>query len=295
MITATRSRIMPSPIGVERAASVAPQGPMVPRPYRVAGRRRETRDTWTLDLVPASGPPITVEPGQFMMVYAFGVGEVPVSVSDCSAGRLVHTVRAVGAVTEALCASRPGTVVGVRGPFGRGWPMADAAGADVVVVAGGLGLAPLRPLVREVLARRDDFGAVTVLVGSRTPADVLYRREVAGWRDRRDVQAEVTVDAAGAGWAGRVGLVTALLPAVRFDPAAAVAFVCGPEVMMRFVARALVDAGVPARRVQLSLERSMRCGVGHCGHCQLGPTLICRDGPVYSYAEVGPLLAVREL
>jgi NAD(P)H-flavin reductase len=268
---------------------------MVPRPFRVAGRRRETRDTWTLELVPVSGDPVAAEPGQFMMVYAFGIGEVPLSVSDCSADRLVHTVRAVGAVTQALCAARPGTVVGVRGPFGQGWPLAEASGADVVIVAGGLGLAPLRPLVHEVLRRRGEHGEVAVLVGSRTPADLLYRRELAGWQRRRDVQAEVTVDAAAPGWSGRVGLVTALLAGARFDPAATVAFTCGPEIMMRFAATALVDAGVPADRVHLSMERNMHCGVGHCGHCQLGPTLICRDGPVYSYAEVGPLMAVREL
>lgn len=279
---------------------------MTPRPFRVTRRRQETRDTWTLELEPLSGAPIGAEPGQFTMVYAFGVGEVPLSVAGCPGpaggdgpagddGPLVHTVRAVGAVTEAICAARPGDVLGVRGPFGRGWPLSAAAGSDVVVVAGGLGLAPLRPLIRRILRRRDDYGEVAVLVGSRTPADLLHRRELAGWQERADLQALVTVDGGEPGWRGRVGLVTALLRDVRFDPARAVAFTCGPEIMMRLTARALVDVGVPADRVHLSVERNMHCGLGHCGRCQLGPLILCLDGPVHGYDRLGPLLAVREL
>jgi NAD(P)H-flavin reductase len=268
---------------------------MTPRPFRVVRRSQETHDTWTLELSPVAGEPIVAEPGQFTMLYVFGVGEVPISVSGEAGGRLVHTVRAVGAVTRALCAAEPGAVVGVRGPFGRGWPLDEAAGADVVVVAGGLGLAPLRPLVRRVLRHRVDHGEVVVLVGGRSPAEILYPGELERLRQLRDVQVDVTVDTAGPEWSGRVGLVTALLADARFDPAATVAYACGPEIMMRVVARALLDAGVPGRAVHLSMERSMHCGVGHCGHCQLGPTLICRDGPVYSYDDVGPLMAVREL
>jgi NAD(P)H-flavin reductase len=276
---------------------------MIPRPFRVARRRRETPDTWTVELEPASGPTLIAEPGQFTMVYAFGVGEVPLSVAgggsgngrESRRGRLTHTVRAVGAVTQALCATPPGAAVGVRGPFGRGWPLAEAVGADVVVVAGGLGLAPLRPLVRRMLARRADYGRLAVLVGARTPADVPYRRELARGRERPDVQAVATVDTAGPGWTGRVGVVTALLADARFDPASTVAFTCGPEVMMRFAAGALLERGVPAERVHLSLERRMLCGLGHCGACQLGPLLLCRDGPVHRYADVGRLLTVREL
>lgn len=273
---------------------------MTPRPFRVTRRRQETRDTWTLELEPLSGAPIGAEPGQFTMVYAFGVGEVPLSVAACpepagAGGPLVHTVRAVGAVTAAICAARTGDVLGVRGPFGRGWPMSAAAGSDVVVVAGGLGLAPLRPVVRRILGRRDAYGEVVVLAGSRTPVDLLYRRELAGWQDRADLQALVTVDGGEPGWRGRVGLVTALLGDVRFDPARAVAFTCGPEIMMRMTARALVDVGVPADRVHLSVERNMHCGVGHCGRCQLGPLILCLDGPVRDYDRLGPLLAVREL
>jgi NAD(P)H-flavin reductase len=270
-------------------------GPMAPAPFRVVRRRRETHDTWTLELEPAGGPRLDVQPGQFTMLYPFGIGEVPISVSGDPSGPLVHTVRAVGAVTEAICASRPGAVLGVRGPYGNAWPVAEAAGADIVVVAGGIGLAPLRPAVYHVLRRRGEYGEVAVLYGSRTPADLLFRRELERWRGRFDLQVDVTVDAAERDWYGKVGVVPKLIAGASFDADAAVALVCGPEIMMHFTAQALLERGIPAERIYCSMERDMRCGLGHCGHCQLGPTLICRDGPVYRYDELERLLAVREL
>jgi anaerobic sulfite reductase subunit B len=280
-------------------AATAPEqlapGPMTPLPFRVTRRSRETRDTWTLELEPLSGEPLVPQPGQFTMLYVFGSGEVPISVSETTGGKLVHTVRAVGAVTTAICAARPGSVLGVRGPFGNTWPVDDAAGCDVVVVAGGIGLAPLRPAIQRVLERRGEFGELVVAYGTRTPADLLYRREVERWRGRFDAQVEVTVDSGEGGWRGRVGVVPKLVDGARFDPGNAIAFVCGPEVMMHFTARALLDRGLPAERIYMSMERNMRCGLGHCGHCQLGPTLICRDGPVYRYDELVQLMAVREL
>jgi anaerobic sulfite reductase subunit B len=270
-------------------------GPMTPRPFRVARRRRETADTWTLELEPVAGPPLAVGPGQFTMLYAFGIGEVPISVSGDPGGPLVHTVRAVGAVTEAICASRRGSVLGVRGPFGNTWPCDSETGCDVVVVAGGIGLAPLRPAVYHLLGCRGDYGEVAILYGSRTPGDLLYTRELERWRGRFDLQVDVTVDRALDGWRGKVGVVPKLIASARFDPDAAVAMVCGPEIMMRFAAEALLDRGVAPERIHVSMERNMRCGLGHCGHCQLGPTLICRDGPVYRWHEVAPLMEVREL
>jgi NAD(P)H-flavin reductase len=268
---------------------------MVPVPFRVRDRARDTADTWTLTLEPAIGETPVVEPGQFMMVYAFGVGEVPISVSDPREGEpgIVLTVRAVGAVTEAICASEPGANLGLRGPFGTSWPISAATDADVVVVAGGIGLAPLRPVVLEALARRQTYGELVVLYGGRTPADLLYPAQLEAWR--RTASVAVTVDAPVAAWPGKVGVVSKLIPSARFDPVSAVAFVCGPEVMMRFTVEALLERGVAPDRIYLSLERNMRCGLGHCGHCQLGPTLVCRDGPVYSYAAIGPWLEVREL
>jgi NAD(P)H-flavin reductase len=269
---------------------------MTPVPYRVAGRIAETTDTVTLSLAPI-GDAVIPRPGQFVMLYAPGVGEVPISTSGVPGddGVLTHTIRGVGAVSRALAGLEVGNVVGVRGPFGTTWPVDSARSGDLVVVAGGIGLAPLRPAIREVLADRDAFGRVSVLVGARTPADLLYGEELAAWRARLDVDVLVTVDAATPAWHGRVGLVTALIPAADLDGKSAVALVCGPEVMMTFVARALLDRGLAAERIWVSTERNMRCGLGHCGHCQLGPLLLCRDGPVVRWSHVAPLMGVREL
>jgi anaerobic sulfite reductase subunit B len=273
------------------ATAPDPLAPMAPRPFRVVRRKRETSDTWTLELEPAWGEPLAVAPGQFTMLYAFGVGEVPISVSGKPGGPLVHTVRAVGAVTEAICAAKPGAVLGVRGPLGNAWPLGE--GGDAVVVAGGIGLAPLRGVVDELVRRRADFGEAALLYGSRTPAELLYPKELERWR--RTLQVDVTVDAADPGWEGKVGFVAKLVGSARFDPAAATAFVCGPEIMMRTSAQALLERGLAAERIFVSMERNMQCGVGLCGHCQLGPTLICRDGPVYRWDLLEPLLGVREL
>ncbi len=272
-----------------------PAGAFVPLPFRVAGRRQDTVDTSTISLEPV-GAGLEVSPGQFVMVHAFGIGEVPISVSglpEREGDPLVLTVRAVGAVSRAICAAEPGAVLGLRGPFGNGWPVAEASGGDIVVVAGGIGLAPLRPVVRRVLAQRIRYRDVSILYGARTPQDLLYTDELVGWGAQATV--EVTVDAAGTEWLGRVGVVPQLLARASFRPGAVTAFVCGPEVMMHFTVEALRERGVPDERIILSLERDMRCGVGLCGHCQLGPTLVCRDGPVYSQADVGRLLEVREL
>ena len=270
-------------------------GAMVPAPFGVAERVQETADTWTLTLVPLEGEPPSVAPGQFVMVYAFGIGEVPISVSGAVArpAPLVLTVRAVGAVTDAICATPPGAVLGIRGPFGSAWPIDAAQGGDVVVLAGGIGLAPLRPVLVRVLERRERHGEVVLLYGARTPADILFGPELDRWQG--EVSVAVTVDAADPGWTGRVGVVTTLVPSARFDPARAFGFVCGPEIMMRYGVRALLDRGIPPERISISLERNMRCGIGHCGHCQLGPTLICRDGPVYPFDLAAPWLEVRDL
>jgi anaerobic sulfite reductase subunit B len=267
---------------------------MTPMRYRVIGRRVETADTVSLALEPVDSAIRAPLPGQFTMVYAFGVGEVPLSISGAAGlGGIVHTLRAVGAVTRALHAARPGAVLGVRGPYGTDWGL-PAPGRDLVVLAGGIGLAPLRPVVRHAMRHRARYRRVAVLIGARTPEDLLYRDEYASWRDA-GIEVLVTVDRAGAGWTGHVGVVTTLLDAVDVDPGAATGFVCGPEVMMRFAARALVDRGVPPQAVRVSLERNMRCGVALCGHCQLGPLLVCRDGPVVGYDRAAPLMAVREL
>ncbi|MEU7872096.1 FAD/NAD(P)-binding protein [Dactylosporangium sp. NPDC049140] len=268
---------------------------MTPARYRVADRVDETADTATLALEPVERPLPVFRPGQFAMLYAFGVGEVPISVSGrYGVGGLLHTVRAVGATSAALYRAEPGRTLGVRGPFGRGWELPAPAGADLVVVAGGLGLAPLRPMVRHAAAERDRYGRVAVLIGARTPEDLLYNDEYDAWR-AAGIDVLTTVDRAGSDWTGRVGVVTALYPLLRGDPAQTFAYVCGPEVMMRFAVRGLKGLGVAEHRVWLSLERNMHCGIGHCGHCQLGPLLLCRDGPVVPGDVAVPLLSVKEL
>jgi NAD(P)H-flavin reductase len=277
--------------------TTAVQAPVVPVPFRLLRRRRETADTWTLELEAPPGQELAPAPGQFTMLYVFGVGEVPVSISGdpTSPVPLVHTVRAVGAVSRAICALRPGDTVGVRGPFGSAWPVEEARGSDVLVVAGGIGLAPLRSAVYAVLAARGDYGSVCLLYGGRTPGDLLYRRELERWRGRLDLHVGVTVDSGTRDWRGSVGVVTKLIPRAAFDPTSAVAFVCGPEIMMRVTAQSLVDFGVSSDRIHVSMERNMRCAVAHCGHCQYGPTLVCRDGPVYRHDALAHLLEVREL
>jgi NAD(P)H-flavin reductase len=271
--------------------------PMTPLPYRVAKRRRETIGVWTLELEPVGDAIEPIGAGQFTMLYAFGVGEAPISTSGREGADepLTHTIRAAGAVTRALCAAKPGDVIGVRGPFGNTWPLAAARGRDVVIVAGGIGLPPLRPVVYHVLAHRGEFGSLVILYGGRSPTDLLFRSELARWRSRLDVALDVTVDTAGPEWHGRVGVVTKLIPRAPFDPENAVALVVGPEIMMRFAAEALIARGLAPDDIWLSMERTMRCGIGLCGHCQLGPTLICRDGPVYRWPYLEPLLEVPEL
>lgn len=263
--------------------------PLFPSRHRVTWRREETEDTVTFALEPIDQPLEPFRPGQFNMLYAYGVGEVPISVSG---NPLVHTVRAVGAVSKALCEASEGTVLGVRGPFGTDWGLKDFTGCDVVVVAGGIGLAPVRPAIRQLLTEKSRFGDTTVLIGARTPQDLIFGEEIKLWQVGARV--EVTVDGAEPGWTGHVGVVTELIRDLP-RPDNTVALVCGPEVMIRFAAKTLMDKGISADRVRVSLERNMKCAVGHCGHCQFGAEFICRDGPVFPYSRVREQMTVGEL
>ncbi len=282
---------------MQTRAEPAPSAWSVPAAWLVVGSRQETHDVVTLELEPPDGPGFSFEPGQFNMLGAFGVGEVPISISGdpTAAGPVLHTIRDVGAVTHALCALEPGDRVGVRGPYGTHWPVEQTQGGDVVVVAGGIGLPPLRPALHQVLANRDRYGRIALLYGARTPDDLLFTSELAAWRSRFDLEVEVTVDAAADGWRGNVGVVPDLISRARFDPAATLAFLVGPEIMLRFAVEALLVAGLTEDRVYLSLERNMQCAVAMCGHCQLGPFLVCRDGPVFCYQTIAPWLRTREL
>jgi NAD(P)H-flavin reductase len=272
--------------------------PFVPEPLRIGQIRGETDDTFTLRL-DVSGRPegFRFAPGQFNMLYVFGVGEVAISISGDPerSDALIHTVRAVGAVTRAMQELKRGATLGVRGPYGVPWPMAEARGKDVLLVTGGVGLAPLRPALYHILHHRKEYGRVALLVGARTPEDLLFRREIERWRKRRDLQVLVTVDRAGPGWTGDVGVVPAMVPLARFDPARAIAMVCGPEVMLRFTVRELHRHGVTDEQIYFSMERNMKCAMGLCGRCQFGPDFVCKDGPVLRYDRIRDRLTVREL
>jgi len=262
---------------------------------RVRGRHRELADTWTLQLDP--GGAFAFSPGQFNMLYVFGIGEVPVSISGDPADpeRLVHTVRAVGKTTAALCALPRGALLGVRGPYGKPWPIEQAEGRDVVVVAGGIGLAPLRPALYHLLTERARFGKVSLLYGGRSPEQLLYAAEVRHWRSRFDIDVAVSVDTAGPQWRGNVGVVTKLIRRTGIDLAASTAFVCGPEVMMRHATAELLACGASASRVFVSMERNMKCAIGFCGHCQYGAHFVCRDGPVFAFERIERAFRIREL
>lgn len=284
--------------GHSHGAGSAGGHPYAPRPFVVRDRTQETPDTVTLRLAPhRTGDRLSFKGGQFNMVYVFGVGESAISISGDPAHpeELVHTVRAVGKVTNALAALTPGAVVGIRGPYGQGWPLDSARGRDVVVVAGGLGLPPLRPTLYEIFRHRESFGRVEIIYGARTPKDLVFADEVRAWVQRTDLRIQITVDAAGRDWNGDVGVVTVRIPDARFDASNTTAFVCGPEIMMKFTAQALVQRGVPPEGIWLSMERNMKCALGFCGHCQYGPSFVCRDGPVLPYKTLAPLLAVKEV
>lgn len=272
--------------------------PTVPERWRVKRAQRESYDTVTLELEPTdSERSFTFTAGQFNMIYVFGVGEVPVSISGHLSNpfRLVHTIRAVGAVTRGLCHLKAGAVVGIRGPFGSHWPLDVAIAGDVVILAGGIGVVPLRPAVRQLLAQRQAYKRIAFLYGARTPGDLLYLQELKRWRSRFDLGVEITVDSASVDWRGNVGVVTTLLARVAFESNNTMAMVCGPEIMMRFAVRALRQRGVADEKIFLSMERNMKCAVGWCGHCQFGPTFVCQEGPVFAYSRIKNWFAAREI
>ena len=285
---------MATPAAASPAA--ASGDPLLPSACRVRQSLRETGDTFTLVLDPPGGG-LPFEPGQFNMLYLPGAGEAPISISGDPATPelLVHTIRAVGGVTRGLQRLAAGDCVGVRGPYGSGWPVGLAQGHDVVIVAGGIGLAPLRPAVRHVLLHRGQYGRLVLLYGARTPRDILYARELREWRGRFDFDVEVTVDRATPEWQGSVGVVTRLIERAPFDPSAAVAFLCGPEIMMRFAIETLQRRGLGDDSLFASLERHMQCGFGLCGHCQFGPFFVCKDGPVFRYDQIASRFGEAEV
>lgn len=287
---------MTAAVIVDRGALPVETG-MLPRPFEIRARRPELADSVTLQMAAVDGQPLGFAPGQFTMLYVHGVGEIAISISGdpTASDILTQTIRSAGAVSSAVCDLQEGQRIGVRGPLGTAWPVERAIDKHLMVVAGGLGLAPTRPIIYWALANRDRLKSIDIVYGTRSPEQILYTQQLLGWSTTDGMRVGVTVDRAGHDWTGRVGLVTDLVPTMLRDPAETVAMVCGPEIMMRFAAQALADAGVPETDINVSMERNMKCGIGWCGHCQLGPHLICRDGPVFPYPAVRDLMTVWEL
>lgn len=269
--------------------------PMLPTLAKVVSRTDEVPGVVTF-AIEAEGW-TGFAPGQFNMLSLFGVGEIAISLSGNpdKTSEIVHTIRDVGPVSGALTELQPKEVLGLRGPYGAGWPVDAAKGRDVIVAAGGLGLAPVRPILYHLLNHRDRYGKVTLIYGARSPSDILFRSELSAWRARLDLGVEVTVDHAAADWYGHVGVVTELIRGADFDPNNTTSFVCGPEIMMRFTANALTDMGLTPNSIYMSMERNMQCAIGLCGHCQLGSVFVCKDGPVFDWQTLQPLMTVKEL
>jgi len=271
---------------------------MIPHPYKIDRVIKETHDTFTLELKSCNGNGnFEFKAGQFNMLYVFGVGEVPISISGDpnEIDTLVHTTRAVGTVTKEIAKLKKGNIIGVRGPFGTSWPVVEAKGNDVIIIAGGIGLAPLRPAIRQIISQRKSYGKVVLLYGTRTPEDILLRRELERLRSRLDIDIDVTVDRATREWTGNVGVVTSLLSSTPFDPINTTVMICGPEIMMRYTISELEKRGLNHDNIFVSMERNMKCGVGFCGHCQYGTEFICKDGPVFSFTRIKDLFGKREL
>jgi len=276
-------------------AAAAPADSMVPRMAQVRRVIRESHDTVSIVIEDTQAHPFM--PGQFNMLYVFGAGEAAISISSGEGGVLTHTVRAVGSVTRPLAAVKRGAVIGVRGPFGQGWPVeaAENRGGTTMLLAGGIGLAPLRPVIYRFLRERRAEERLVLLYGARSATEMIYRRELERWALEGAIEVHVIVDRAAPTWRGRVGVLTDLLDGCALEPAQTIAMVCGPEVMMRAATRALAGRGLAAEDVYLSMERNMKCAVGMCGHCQFGPSFICKDGPVFRLPQIEPLLGLREI
>lgn len=259
----------------------------------------ETDDTYTLLIDPpgTDGAAFSFEPGQFNMVYAFGVGEAAISISSDPArpNSIAHTIHRVGTATSALSRLKRGEMIGLRGPFGTAWPIREAVGKDVCIAAGGIGLAPLRPVIYSLIRRREEFGRIIILYGARSPLDLLYRVELEEWSKLPNTEVITTVDRGDSSWKGHIGVVTGLFSYIKLDSRSTIALVCGPEVMMKYTCEELQRRGLSQEQIYISMERNMKCGIGLCGHCQFGPKFICKDGPVFRLPLVNHLLEKKEI
>jgi NAD(P)H-flavin reductase len=284
---------------IDNASASFAAGSMIPSFAEIRRVIWETDDTFTLLIDPPknNGTGFSFVPGQFNMVYSFGIGESAISISSDPAkpNILAHTIHRVGIVTSALSKVKRGDLIGIRGPFGRGWPLEEAVGKDVCIATGGIGLAPLRPVIYSLIRRRDAFRRIIILYGARSPLDLLYRVELEQWSKLPNIEVITTVDRGDWTWKGYIGVVTNLFSYIKMDSRETIAMVCGPEVMMKFTVEELQRRGLTPEQIYISMERNMKCGVGLCGHCQFGPKFICKDGPVFRLPEVYHLLEKKEI
>jgi len=280
---------------LEKLPAVLPA--MVPAAVKVKQIVWETDDTFTLMLETSALGEYRFSPGKFNMLYAFGVGEAVISISSYfwKGREIFHTIHRVGIVTIALSKLKKGGTLGLRGPFGSYWPSEPAQGHDICIVAGGIGLAPLRPLIYTLLDQREMFGRIILLYGARSPRDLLYTVELEKWQGKNTMEVLSIVDRGDSAWKGHIGVVTNLFSYIRLDERRTVAYVCGPETMMKYTVMELEKRGVATDQIYLSMERNMKCAVGFCGHCQYGPYFICKDGPVFHLPAIKELLDRKEL
>lgn len=256
----------------------------------------ETPDTKTFYFKVDEGLVEQPKPGQFTEICVPGVGEAPVSICGYEEhGIIVQTIRSVGALTDYLFKLSKGSLVGIRGPYGKGWPIERLVGKDVLIVAGGIGLAPLRGVILEIEKNREKYGKLTILYGARTPGLLLYRYEFDRYREIPSTELLLTVDHPDETWRGNVGVVTELISMARINVDKTISLVCGPEIMMRFTVKALEEVGFKENQIYLSLERRMKCGIGLCGHCQVGPYFVCKNGPVFPYWLIKKYFWVDEI
>lgn len=264
----------------------------------VMSRQLESPGIFTLDLSikdPQVASTYRFKPGQFNMLSLFGVGEIPISISSNPENPVLlgHTIREVGRVTSGFAQLKAGDQIGLRGPFGNGWPLQETPGKDVLIITGGLGCAPVNSVIFEVLRHREDFGKLTILQGVKHSNDIIWRERYDEWSKLENTQVLLAADVSTSEWPGITGPVTQLLEQVELHPEKTHVMMCGPEAMMHAVALELIKLGMPDTGIWLSLERSMHCAKGHCGHCQFGSRFVCRDGPVFSYCEIRALLGKR--
>lgn len=268
--------------------------PLIPEPFRILENKRESQDVFTLALEPIHQRDFSFLPGQYNMVHAFGIGASAISISASSQEKkILHTIRTVGSVTNNLQKLAKNDIVGIRGPFGTPWPMEKLKGKYILLLAGGIGLAPLRSLIKTLLSHPKDYQDITLIYGARSPSDLIYQAELSAWRKALHVL--LTVDHADKDWEHDVGVVPQFIPLVVKDPKNTVVLMCGPEVMMRFCLFALREAEITFNNIYLSMERNMQCAIGHCGHCQWGPFFICKDGPIMNFKEIEPFFYKNEL